>query len=118
MTRAEEIRNIIVEAVLPHAPEVVWKTLTTPDLIDQWLMPNDFVAVIGKKFNFKTKPIGDWDGVVDCEVLEIIENGRLAYSWKGGSGENAIWLAARYHCHMDPHPCRSGKVAQDGPRRL
>ncbi|MGH6837224.1 MAG: SRPBCC family protein [Methylocella sp.] len=88
MTLAAEIRDIIVEAVLPHAPEVVWKTLTTADLIGQWLMPNDFEAVVGKKFNFRTTPMGDWDGVVHCEVLELIENRRLVYSWKGGSGEN------------------------------
>jgi uncharacterized protein YndB with AHSA1/START domain len=89
MTLAAEIRDIVVEAVLPLTPEVVWKTLTTADLIDKWLMPNDFSAVVGKKFNFRTKPMGDWDGIVHCEVLEIIENGRLVYSWKGGSGENA-----------------------------
>lgn len=93
MTLAAEIRDIVVEAVLPHAPDVVWKTLTTADLIDKWLMPNDFSAVVGKKFKFRTKPMGDWDGIVHCEVLEIIENGRLVYSWKGGSGYNAKYGA-------------------------
>jgi uncharacterized protein YndB with AHSA1/START domain len=65
MTFAAEIRDIVVEAVLPHAPEVVWKTLTTADLIDKWLMPNDFSAVVGKKFTFRTKPMGDWDEVLE-----------------------------------------------------
>ena len=74
--------------MLPHAPEVIWKTLTTSELIGQWLMPNDFKAVVGNKFGFKAKPMGDWDGIVHCEVLEIIENRRLVYSWKGGSGKN------------------------------
>ena len=89
MSDSSDIRDITVEAVLPHAPEVIWKTLTTAELIGRWLMPNDFEAVVGKKFNFKAKPMGDWDGVVYCEVLEIIENRRLVYSWKGGSSENA-----------------------------
>ena len=89
MTDASEIRDITVESILLHAPELVWKTLTTAELIGQWLMPNDFEAVVGKKFNFRTKPMGDWDGVVHCEVLEIIENHRLVYSWKGGSSENS-----------------------------
>ena len=89
MSDSSDIRDITVEAVLPHAPEVIWKTLTTAELIGRWLMPNDFEAVVGKKFNFKAKPMGDWDGVVSCEVLEIIENRRLVYSWKGGSSENA-----------------------------
>jgi uncharacterized protein YndB with AHSA1/START domain len=82
---AGETRDITVEAVLPHAPETVWKTLTTSGLIAQWLMPNDFELVIGKRFTFKTKPRDGWDGVVHCEVLEIVANERLVYSWMGGA---------------------------------
>lgn len=89
MSDATETRDITVEAVLPHAPAVVWKILTTAELIGQWLMPNDFAPVLGRKFNFRTTPMGDWDGVVHCEVLEIVENRRLVYSWKGGSDDNA-----------------------------
>src|SRR5215471_12827991 len=81
-------RAITVEAVLPHTPEAVWKTLTAAALIAQWLMPNDFEPVLGKRFTFKTKPMGSWDGVVHCEVLEIVPNEKLVYSWKGGSDEN------------------------------
>jgi uncharacterized protein YndB with AHSA1/START domain len=77
-----------VEGVLPHAPEIVWKTLTTAELIGRWLMPNDFVAAVGKTFTFRTKPMGDWDGVVHCEVLEVVPNRKLVYSWKGGSDSN------------------------------
>jgi uncharacterized protein YndB with AHSA1/START domain len=89
MNDVAEAGEITAEMVLPHAPAVVWKTLTTPELIGQWLMPNDFAPVVGGKFNFRTKPMGDWDGVVHCEVLEIVENQRLVYSWKGGSGDDA-----------------------------
>jgi uncharacterized protein YndB with AHSA1/START domain len=81
-------RDIVVEDVLPHAPEVVWKTLTTAELIGRWLMPNDFVAEVGKTFNFRTKPMGDWDGVVHCEVLEVVPNRKLVYSWQGGTDSN------------------------------
>jgi len=81
-------RNIVVEGVLPHAPEIVWKTLTSTDLIARWLMPNDFELVVGKRFNFRTKPMGDWDGVVHCEVLEVVPNRKLVYSWKGGADTN------------------------------
>jgi uncharacterized protein YndB with AHSA1/START domain len=78
-------QDISIEAVLPHAPAIVWRALTSAELISQWLMPNDFAAVVGKKFTFKTKPRGAWDGIVHCEVLEIVENRRLVYSWKGGA---------------------------------
>ncbi|HTJ03573.1 MAG TPA: SRPBCC domain-containing protein [Methylovirgula sp.] len=89
-----EVRSIIVEEVVPHAPEVVWKILTTAALIARWLMPNDFEPVIGHKFTFQTTPMGSWDGVVRCEVLELIENERLVYSWKGGSNDNAQYGSA------------------------
>jgi uncharacterized protein YndB with AHSA1/START domain len=81
-------RDIVVEDVVPQPPEKVWKALTTAELIGQWLMPNDFEPVVGKRFTFKTRPIGDWDGVVQCEVLEVVPNRRLVYSWKGGADSN------------------------------
>jgi uncharacterized protein YndB with AHSA1/START domain len=82
-------RDIVVEEVLPHAPDVVWKTLTTGELIGRWLMPNTFEAAVGKQFTFRTQPMGNWDGVVHCEGLEITPHRKLVYSWKGGSDDNA-----------------------------
>lgn len=81
-------RDIVVEDVLPHPPEKVWRALTTSELIGRWLMPNDFKPVIGHRFIFKTRPMGSWDGVVHCEVREVEPNRRLVYSWKGGSDDN------------------------------
>ena len=92
MTRVDQTsktRDIVVEDDLPHAPEIVWKTLTNKELLSRWLMPNDFQPVVGKRFTFQTKPMGDWDGVVHCEVLEVVTNRKLVYSWKGGSDRNA-----------------------------
>jgi len=85
MNAAPQTRAIVVEEVLPHAPEKVWRMLTQSELIAQWLMPNDFQLAVGHKFNFRTKPIGDWDGVVHCQVLEIRPLQSLRYSWVGGS---------------------------------
>jgi uncharacterized protein YndB with AHSA1/START domain len=79
-------REIVVEQVLPHAPETVWKALTSAELIARWLMPNDFAPVVGRRFTFATRPMGDWDGVVQCEVLQVEPPRRLVYSWKGGAG--------------------------------
>ncbi|MEO6878146.1 MAG: SRPBCC domain-containing protein [Gemmatimonadaceae bacterium] len=83
--RAATTREIVVEELLPHSPSTVWKTLTTAELIGRWLMPNDFELSVGKKFTFRSKPMGDWDGLVYCEVLDVLPNERLAYSWRGGS---------------------------------
>jgi len=81
-------REIVVEDVLLHAPELVWQALTRSELISRWLMANDFEAAVGRRFTFTTRPVGNWDGVVDCEVLELITNEKLVYSWKGGSDDN------------------------------
>jgi uncharacterized protein YndB with AHSA1/START domain len=86
--QASKTRDIVVEGDLPHAPEIVWQTLTNTELLSRWLMPNDFQPVVGKQFTFQTKPMGDWDGVVHCEVLEVVLNRKLVYSWKGGSDRN------------------------------
>lgn len=84
------VRDIVVEDVLPHAPERVWQALTTAELIGRWLMPNDFEPVAGKRFTFTTRPIGAWDGVVQCEVLEVVPLRRLVYSWKGGAADSRL----------------------------
>jgi uncharacterized protein YndB with AHSA1/START domain len=84
-------RDIVVEGVLPHAPEIVWRALTSAELIARWLMPNDFAAEVGRRFTFRTRPMGSWDGTVHCEVIEVVPQRRLVYSWKGGSRDNATY---------------------------
>jgi uncharacterized protein YndB with AHSA1/START domain len=83
-------QEIVVEDVLPHAPETIWKALTTGEMISRWLgMPaTGFEPVKGKKFTFQTTPAGEWDGLIQCEVLEIIPHERLVYAWKGGHEGN------------------------------
>lgn len=83
-----ETHAIVVEKVLPYAPEKIWRTLTRSELIAKWLMPNDFEPVVGYRFTFKTKPMGDWDGIVHCAVVQCEAPRLLRYSWKGGSDAN------------------------------
>jgi uncharacterized protein YndB with AHSA1/START domain len=84
-------RAITVEKVLPYSPEKIWRTLTRSELIAKWLMPNDFEPVVGYRFTFQTRPMGDWDGVVQCEVLQCDPPLKLRYSWKGGSDSNPAY---------------------------
>ncbi|MFC5418440.1 SRPBCC domain-containing protein [Bosea eneae] len=80
---------IIVDEILPHAPETIWKALTSSRLIARWIMePTGFAPVVGTRFTFKTTPAGAWDGTIHCQVLEVIPNERLSYSWKGGDDGN------------------------------
>ena len=74
---ATETRSVVVEREIPYPPEKIWRALTQPHLIEEWLMKNDFKPVVGHRFNLR----GDWGGVLDCEVLTIEPNRTLAYSW-------------------------------------
>ncbi len=84
-------RAIRHQFTFSQPPEVVWEYLTNSELLAQWLMPNDFKPIVGHKFQFGAKPkfpLG-FDGKIYCEVLEIIPNQKLVYSWRGGlSKEN------------------------------
>jgi uncharacterized protein YndB with AHSA1/START domain len=82
-------QDIVVDEVFPHAPETIWKTLTTGALIARWLMePRGFAPVQGTRFTYQTKPAGAWDGTIHCEVLEVVPNERFVYAWKGGHESN------------------------------
>ena len=84
-----DTQDIVVDEVLPHAPETIWKTLTTGELIGRWMMaPTGFEPVEGKHFTFQTRAAGAWDGVIHCQVLEVMPNKRLVYAWKGGHEGN------------------------------
>ncbi len=85
-----DTRAIIVEETFPHAPDVVWRVLITPELVGRWLKmePNGFVAEVGNQFTYQTTPAGEWDGTIRCEVLELVPAERLVYSWRGGHAEN------------------------------
>jgi len=91
-TRPQEAqpREIRVEEVFPHAPETIWKTLTSGELMSRWvgMAPAGFEPVVGNRFTYRTTPAGEWDGTIQCEVLEVIPNERFVYSWKGGHPGN------------------------------
>lgn len=78
----------------PHPPEIVWEYLTNAELMEQWLMKNDFQPIIGHDFQFKTNPIPslNFDGIVYCRVLEIVPFKKLSYSWNSGSGDGKITI--------------------------
>src|SRR5215510_8890976 len=74
-------RTLVVERVMPHPPEKVWRALTQGPLIEEWLMKNDFQPVVGHKFTFRSDPMPQWDGVIDAEVIEVESHSRLSYTW-------------------------------------
>jgi uncharacterized protein YndB with AHSA1/START domain len=74
---AIETRAVVVERDIAHPPEKLWRALTQPHLIEEWLMKNDFAPTVGHRFNLR----GDWGGMLDCEVLVVEPNKELSYTW-------------------------------------
>ena len=88
MAGDSETRSVVVERQMAHPPEKIWRALTQGPLIEDWLMANDFQPVVGHRFNLRTAPSPHWNGILDCEVIAVETNRRLAYSWNS-SGEEA-----------------------------
>jgi uncharacterized protein YndB with AHSA1/START domain len=82
---ATDKRSVIVERDIPHPPEKIWRALTEPHLIEEWLMKNDFEPVVGHNFNLR----GDW-GAVDCRVVEVEPNKTLSYKWDAMGLESVV----------------------------
>jgi uncharacterized protein YndB with AHSA1/START domain len=78
-------RSVVVEREIPHAPEKIWRALTQPHLIAEWLMKNDFAPSVGHRFDLR----GDW-GTVDCRVLAIEPNRTLSYTWAALGLESVV----------------------------
>jgi uncharacterized protein YndB with AHSA1/START domain len=84
---ATETRSVIVEREIAFPPEKIWRALTQPHLIAEWLMSNDFKPELNHRFNF----CADW-GAVDCQVLAIEPNRTLSYTWAAfGLESTVIW---------------------------
>ncbi len=83
-----EVLCVIVEREFPYPPEKIWRALTQPHLIEEWLMKNDFKPDVGHRFNLR----GDWGGVLDCEVLSIEPNRVLSYRWDFANDDPAFNL--------------------------
>jgi uncharacterized protein YndB with AHSA1/START domain len=82
-------RSVVIEREFAHPPEKVWRALTQPELMAEWLMKNDFKPVVGHRFNFRAQPNPHWNGVTDCEVLVVEPHKRLSYSWRSSGAEAA-----------------------------
>lgn len=83
-------RSIQLQTTYAHPIEKVWFALTNAEAMSQWLMPCDIKAEIGHKFKFTTKAYGSFDGIVHCEILEVLPQEKLVFSWSGGGLKNTV----------------------------
>ena len=83
----------------PYPPELVWRALTEPGLLADWLMANDIVPRVGSRFAFTMPARPGFSGIIDCEVLEADAPRRLVYSWAGRGSkappQRVTWVLAR-----------------------
>jgi uncharacterized protein YndB with AHSA1/START domain len=86
MTEAStETRTVVIDREIPYPAEKLWRALTQPHLIAEWLMNNDFRLEQGHRFKFTA----DW-GAVDCQVLAIEPNKKLSYQWDAMGLESVV----------------------------
>ncbi|MGE5146241.1 MAG: SRPBCC family protein [Candidatus Eiseniibacteriota bacterium] len=78
-------RSIVIERLIPHTAEKIWRALTSAPLVAEWLMENDFAAVEGHRFAFRATPVPGWSGVTNCVVLKLEAPRLLSYSWGDGT---------------------------------
>jgi uncharacterized protein YndB with AHSA1/START domain len=76
-------RSVVVEREIAHSPEKIWRALTQPHLLEEWLMKSDsdFKPVVGHRFVIRRNPKPDLNIAIDCEVLVVEPNKTLAYKW-------------------------------------
>ena len=82
---ATEVLSVVVEREIPYPPEKIWRALTQPHLIEEWLMKNDFKPVVGHRFDLRA----DW-GTVGCEVVAVAPNKTLSYTWGAYGLESVV----------------------------
>ena len=84
-TDRSQSESLAFEFDLQHAPEKVWRALTDPSLLAEWLLPAvNLKLEPGAAFMFQTQPYPGWDGTVRCRFVEIDPHRKLVYTWGAG----------------------------------
>jgi len=94
-TAKGQTETLVFEVTLQHPPAKVWRTLTEPALLAEWLLPvqgsgEGLALEPGTPFTFKTDPVGGWDGVVSCKLLEVEALKKLRYAWVVGDMDTVV----------------------------
>ena len=83
-------RSIKLTTTLDAPIAAVWEALTNKTAMREWLMPCDIEPVVGHQFQFRTQSYPGFDGIVHCEILEVVEKELLSFKWSGGTLKNTI----------------------------
>ena len=90
-TAQSQTESLSFDFDLHHAPEKVWRALTDPVLLAEWLLPVIGLELkAGAAFTFKAEPKPGWDGVVNCQFLEIEAHRKLSWKWVVGDIDTVV----------------------------
>lgn len=90
-TDRSQSQSLCFEFDLPHPPQKVWRALTDPGLLSEWLLPVfNHKLEPGAAFIFKTQPQPGWDGVVNCQFREIQAQNKLSWAWVVGDIDTVV----------------------------
>lgn len=90
-TPRSQTESLSFEFDLNHPPEKVWRALTDPALLAQWLLPVvDLELKIQAAFRFQAPPQPGWDGIVHCRFREIEPQKKLSYDWVVGDIDTVV----------------------------
>jgi uncharacterized protein YndB with AHSA1/START domain len=90
-TAPSQTESISFEFDLHHLPQKVWRALTEPALLAEWLLPVvDLKLEAGAAFTFKAPPQPGWDGIVNCRLREIEAQRKLSYTWIVGDMNTVV----------------------------
>jgi uncharacterized protein YndB with AHSA1/START domain len=90
-TEKLQTQTVSFEVDLHHSPQKVWRALTDPSLLAEWLLPATGLALTpGTQFTFNAEPQPGWDGVVHCRLVEIDEPSRLTMTWVVGDIDTVV----------------------------
>ena len=96
-----ERRDIVIERDFAHPPGRIWRALTQPHLMAEWLMQTDFQPILGQTFSFRA----EW-GALTCQVTELEPERRLAYTWEP--------FAHVSYARPEPEPCAGVQAGRAG----
>jgi uncharacterized protein YndB with AHSA1/START domain len=90
-TAASQTESISFEFDLQHSPQKVWRALSDPALLAEWLLPVvGFQLEPGAPFTFQAPPQPGWDGIVKCKMLEIEAHRKLRCAWVVGDMDTVV----------------------------
>ncbi|RDI44741.1 SRPBCC family protein [Nocardia mexicana] len=100
----EDLTSIELDHFYPHAPEKVWRALTTPELMAQWMMqPVGFEPVVGNSFRMRGTPMPNvgFSGEIRCEVIEVTAPERLSISWNDAESDRETGWVITWRLHPE-----------------